>query len=95
MYYIHELNTNWTIILIQRNTGVMYFKPVQIIGWWTDTKYFINRKICILKFITDIQNTGIESMYIRDSNVDYEGVIILHRTVGHIKTDNLNMKNHI
>ena len=51
---VHALKKKWTIISIESNIGVRYFKPVQIIGWWTDTESFMNGKICILKCITDI-----------------------------------------
>ena len=45
---IHALRKKWTIISIERNIGVISFKQVQIIGWWTDTDYFINGKSFIL-----------------------------------------------
>ena len=95
LYYSHELKNKWTIILIERNIGVRFFKPVQIIGWWTDTEYFINCNIFIVEIITDIQNPDSESMHIQNSNVDYEGVIIYHRTVGLVKINTLNLRTPI
>ena len=71
---IHALKKKWSFISIESNIGVRYLKPVYIIGWWTDTYSFMNGNICVLKFITDVQNPGSESMYSRDSNVYYEGV---------------------
>ena len=65
--------------------------PVYIIGWWTDTDYFINWNIFILKFITDIQNPGSESMHSCDRNVDYEGFSMCHWILGSIEINILNM----
>ena len=51
---IHALKTKCISISIERNIGVIYFKPVQIIGWWTDTDAFTNGKFLfwneLLKF---------------------------------------------
>ena len=55
----------------------------------------MNGDICILEFITDIQNTGSGSMNIRDSNVDSEGISMNHCTVGLIKPNSLNMRTPI
>ena len=33
---VHKLKTKLTIILIERNIGLSFFKPLQIIGWWTE-----------------------------------------------------------
>ena len=71
---IHESKTIWDVILIDSNIGVRFFKPVQIIGWWTDTYSFINGKICIMEIITYIKNTGSDYIYIRDRNVVSEVV---------------------
>ena len=51
---IHVLKKKWTIISIERNIGVIYFKSVYIIGWCNDIKSFMNGNICILKLISDI-----------------------------------------
>ena len=71
--------------------GVRYLKKVYIIGCWTDTDYFMNGNIFILKLITDIQNPGSESMHIWDSNVGSEWVSMFHWTVGLIKINALNL----
>ena len=55
----------------------------------------MNGNICIIELISDIQNPGSESMHICDSNVDYEGFGMCHRTVGVIKINNLNLRTHI
>ena len=83
---IHALKTKRTIIWIEMNFGVRYFKPVQIKGWWTDKDSFMNGNICILEWITYIQNPGSESMYRRDSNVDYEEISMCHWAVELIKS---------
>ena len=49
----------------------------------------------ILKYITDIQNPGSESMHICNSNVDSEGVRMCHWTVWLIKTNTLNLRTLI
>ena len=92
LIYIHALKTKRTAIPIERNIGVIFFKPVQIIGCWTDTDYFMNGNICILEWITDIKNPCSESMRIRDINVNSEGFSMCHWTVGLIKINTLNMR---
>ena len=69
---INALKTKWTLISIERNIGVRFFKPVYIIGGWNDTESLMNGNICFLKCITDIKYTGIESMHSRDRYVDSE-----------------------
>ena len=64
---------------------------VHIIGWWTDIESFINGNVCILKCITDIENTCSDSMHICDSNVDSEWVRMCHWNVGLIKINTFNM----
>ena len=34
MYSIREFKTNWTIISMERNIEVIFFKKLQVIGWW-------------------------------------------------------------
>ena len=82
---------NWTVILVEINIGVIVFKPVHMIGWWIDTNLFMNENIFILYSITDIQYPGSESMHRRDINVDSEGFIMYHRTLGLIKINSLDM----
>ena len=67
------------------------FKLVFEIGWGTDTEFFMNGDICIMEWITDIQNTSSYCMHIRNSNVDYEGVRISHWNEGLIKINYLNL----
>ena len=67
---IHALNKKLNIIYIDSNIGVIFFKPVQIIGWWNDTESFMIRNLFILESITDIQNYGSESIHIRYINID-------------------------
>ena len=64
MVFFPELFSKRTVILIEKNIGVIFFKLVQIIGWWTDTDYYKNRKICIIESSTNIQKPGSESMNI-------------------------------
>ena len=92
---IHALKTKWTATSIDSNIGVIFFKPVYIIGWWTDTNSFINVHICILECIIDIQNPGSESIHIRDSNVYNEVFRMCHWTVVLIKINALNLRNPI
>ena len=49
----------------------------------------------VMRCITDIQNTGSESMHSRDRNVGSEGVSMCHCTVGMIKTNTLNLRTPI
>ena len=92
---IHALKKKCTIIFIDRNIGVRYFEPVEIIEWLTDTEYFMNGNIFIMKYISDIHNPGSESIHNHNSNDDYEGVRICYWTVGLIKTNNFNMRTTI
>ena len=92
---IHALNIRRNVVLIERNIGAKSLKPVYIIGWWTATDSFINGKICILEFITDIQNTGRKYMHSHNSNVDSEWFIMFHWTLGLIKTNNFNLRTPI
>ena len=48
-----------------------------------------------MECITDIQNPVSESMHSRYINVDSEGVIMCHWTVGMIKTNTLNLRTPI
>ena len=48
-----------------------------------------------MEFNSDIQNTISESMHSRDINVDSEGVIMFHWTVGLIKINTLNLRTPI
>ena len=64
MVLFPELFSKRTVILIEKNIGVIFFKLVQIIGWWTDTDYYKNRNICIIESSTNIQKPGSESMNI-------------------------------
>ena len=75
---ILALKTKWTFILIERNIGVRYLKPVQIIGRQAETDYFMSWKICIIECISAIQDYGSDSIQIRNSSVDSEGVIMCH-----------------
>ena len=93
--YIYALKTTWTIILTERNIGVRYFKPVQIIGWWNKKDSFTNANICIMEIINDIQNPVRKSMHIHNSNVYYEGFRMRHGTIGLIKINTLNMRTLI
>ena len=81
--------------MIESNIGIIFFKSVQIIGWCIDTESFVDNNICILEFITNVQNTIIESMHSRNSNVDSEVVSILHIIVELIRINTLNMITHI
>ena len=78
---IYALNTKLTVALIERNIGVIFSKTDQIIGRCNDTYSFMNRNICILEIITDIQNLVGNSIHIRDRNVDSEGVNMFPKTV--------------
>ena len=71
---VDALKTKRIEISIDRNIGVKISKTVQIIGWWTDIDYFMNGNIFILEIITEIQNSGSESIHSRYSNVDVEGI---------------------
>ena len=93
--YIHELKTKLTFVSIERNIGLRSFKPVQIIGWWTDKYSFMNGKACIMEWITDIQNPGSDYMHICNINVDYEEVSMCHCNVGLIKINTLNLRTPI
>ena len=95
LYFIYVLNKKFTAILIDGNIGVIFFKLVQIIGWWTETDSYMNGEICILEQINDTQNPGREYMNSHDSNVDSEGVKMCHWTIGLIKINTLNMRTHI
>ena len=75
--------------------GVRCFKPVHITGSWNYIDSFINVNIYILRFITDIQNYGSESMHICDRNVDYKGFSMCHWTVVLIKINTLNLRTPI
>ena len=59
-------------MLSERKIGVIFFKQVQIIGWWDDTDSFMNWNISIMGIITDTQNPGSEYMHSRYRNVDSE-----------------------
>ena len=48
-----------------------------------------------MKFITDIQNTGNESMHSCDINVDYEGVSMYYWNVWLIKINTFNLGTNI
>ena len=87
---IHTLEGKWTVITIESNIRVNVFKPVQIITWWTDTKYFMNGNIFILEGITNTQNNGSESMYNFYSNVYPEQIRICYWTIGLIKVNALD-----
>ena len=52
--YIHALKKKCTVLLIDRNIGIMFFKPAQIIGWWDNTDFFLNGEIFIMECITDV-----------------------------------------
>ena len=92
---VHTLKTKWTTILIKRYIGVIFFKPVQIIRYWTDTDYFMNGNICILEIITEIQNHGNEYINSRDSFVYFEVVRMCHGNLGLFKRNTLNLRNPI
>ena len=91
--FIHILKTEWSVLSIDRNIGVIIFKPVHIIIWWTDTDSFKNGDIP--ESIIDIQNLGRESIFIHNINIDYEGVSMCHGTVGFIKINTLSMRTPI
>ena len=82
------------LIYLEEHWGEI-FKPVHIIGCYTDIESFIDGNICIMEFNSDIQNTISESMHSRDINVDSEGVIMFHWTVGLIKINTLNLRTPI
>ena len=96
---IHLLKKKWTIILIEGNIEVISLKQVHTMGWWTKTYYFMNGKIYIMRWITDIQNTGSESMNICNRNVDYELVSICHWTLGlinkYLYSDNSHLHSSV
>ena len=75
--------------------GVICFKLVHIIVWWTNTDSLINGDIFILECIIDILNPGSNSMHSRNRNVDSEGVNMCHWTVRPIKTNTLNVRTPI
>ena len=85
---------NWPSYILRINIGVSFFKPVYIIGWCTDTEYFINGNIFILGWITDIQNPCSESMHSRIRNVRSEGVKLCHWTVELIKFNTLTLRTN-
>ena len=89
--YIHTLKIKRAFIFIERNIGVRSLKPVQIIGWWTDTDSIIYGNGCILKCMSAIQNPGSESIHSHNRNVDYEGISMCHWNVGLIQINTLNM----
>ena len=92
---IHVLNTKLTILSIERNIGVIFFKPVYIIGWWNEVDSSMNGKFFILECISDIQNSVSESMYIRNRNVDSGLVSMCHWTFRVIKINILNLRSPI
>ena len=47
----HQYSLVWEVYL---GDELLDFKPFKIIGRWTDTNYFMNRNICVLKRITNI-----------------------------------------
>ena len=55
----------------------------------------MNGNICILKCITDTQNTESESMHIQDRNVDSEGVRMCQWDLEQIKINSLNMRTPV
>ena len=55
----------------------------------------MNWEIFIMEIITDIENTVSEYMHSRYSNVDSEGFIMFHGTVGMIKINALNLRTPI
>ena len=93
--YVHTLKIKWNIISIDIKIGVRYFKPFYIIGWWTDTEYFINGNIFVLKYITDIQNPGSESIHICNINFDPELFCMCYWTLGLIDINNFNLRTPI
>ena len=72
--YIHELKTERSVIPIESNTGEIYFKPAQVIWWWTDANYFMNCNIYVLKIIDKIQYSCSYYMHSRYMNVYPEQV---------------------
>ena len=88
---IYELKTKQNLISVEREIGVIFFKSVQIIWWYTDTDSLINGKIDFWESITDIQNHGNESIHSPNINVDSEGSIMCHRTVVMIKINTFNI----
>ena len=55
----------------------------------------MNGRIFITEYISDIQNTGSESMHSRDRNFESEGVRMCHWTVVMIKINTLDMRDLI
>ena len=53
------------------NARIVFFKPVWIMGWWTDTKSSINCNICILDSIYNIQNLGSDNMHSMYATLEY------------------------
>ena len=78
---IHALKKKLTIILVERKIGVIFIKPVYIIGGCTYIDSFMNGNICMMECITYIQNTVSESMHINNRNVDSKEVSMCHRNV--------------
>ena len=50
----------------------------------------MNVNVRIMKCVSGTQNHGSESIHSRDSNVDCEGVIMCHCTIGLIKINTLS-----
>ena len=95
LYSIHVFKTKWNTIPINRNIGLRVFKPVKIIGWWNDTKSFINWNICVLESITDIQHPFSSSTHSQYSNVDPELFRMCYWTMILIKFNALDIRTPI
>ena len=67
-----------TSISIWRDTMIVFFKPVQLIGLWDNTKYFMNWNIHIFEGISNIHNSVGEYMHSFYSNVYYEWIYMFH-----------------
>ena len=67
---IHKLNTKLSVISIDKNNRIEFFRLVQIIWWRDDTKSFMNGNISILEGIANIKNPGSDMMNSQYSNID-------------------------
>ena len=93
--FIHTLEKKWTVIPIERNTGVRFSKPVEVIGCWTEKNYFINGHFFVLESINGIYYPCSESMNSRYINVDSEKNSMCYWTIIMIKVNVLNTRNPI
>ena len=86
---------NGLLISIEGNIRVIYFKPIQIIGWWNDKQSFINWNICIMEIITNIQYPCSNYIHRCYKSFDPELISMWYWNIRLIKINDLDMRTSI